>query len=206
MAEQVLEEKTHEEKVPAKAARKRWRAIATLLFFTALNIVLVVVLVSRLNTAQRVITGKATVPLVGHTAPDFTLKTWDGQTIRLSALKGKPVVLNFWASWCDPCKAEAKTLEDAWQRYRANGVIFLGINYQDQEQSARKFLQENGVTYPGGPDTSGQMSVDYGVSNVPATIIINSSGIVVWDYLGQIKDAQTLDNQIEPLLTPAVGG
>ncbi len=187
---------------PAKAPSKKRRAIVTLIFFTALNIVLVAVLVSRLTTAQHIISGAATIPLVGHPAPDFTLTPWDsafGQTIRLSSLKGKPVILNFWASWCTPCNAETPLLQTTWQRYQADGVAFIGIDYQDQQQAAQQFLQEYHVTYPTGPDTSGSISVDYGVSNVPATVFINRSGVVVREHLGQI-DAKTLDAEIQQLL------
>ena len=129
----MLEETLQSQTPPAKVPSKKRRAIATLIFFTALNIVLVAVLWSRLTTTQHILSGAATIPLVGHAAPDFTLTPWDstsGQTIRLSSLKGKPVVLNFWASWCTPCNAETPLLQTTWQHYQAEGVTFIGIDYQ----------------------------------------------------------------------------
>lgn len=185
-----------------KAPRKRGRAIATLICFTALNIVLVAVLWTRLTAAQHIISGAATVPLVGHSAPDFTLQTWGspaGQSIHLAALKGRPVILNFWASWCTPCQQESPMLEAAWQKYQAEGVAFVGIDYQDSQSDAQQFLQHYGITYPAGPDSSGSISVDYGVSNVPSTIFIDRSGVVVRTHLGPL-DAATLEAGIQQLL------
>jgi cytochrome c biogenesis protein CcmG/thiol:disulfide interchange protein DsbE len=198
----MLEETAQVQSGRAKMPNKKRRAIATLIFFTVLNIVLVAVLWSRLATAQHIISGAATVPLVGHPAPDFTLTTWNspsGQPLHLAALKGKPIVLNFWASWCTPCNQETPELQAAWQRYQAAGVAFIGVDYQDQQQEAEQFLQKYHVTYPTGPDTSGSISVDYGVSNVPSTVFIDRSGVVVRQILGPV-DAKTLDAEIQQLL------
>jgi cytochrome c biogenesis protein CcmG/thiol:disulfide interchange protein DsbE len=178
------------------------RTLGTLIFFTALNIVLVVVLVNRLTAAHHIISGAAIAPLVGHPAPDFTLTTWNmpaQQSIELSSLKGKPVVMNIWASWCEPCKSEVPTFQAAWQQHQNDGIVFLGIDYQDTASDAQHFLQHYGVTYPTGPDTSGAISVNYGVSNVPTTIFIDRSGTVVRKILGPV-DAQTLENEIQQLL------
>ena len=198
----MIEEPVQAPTPPAKTPGKKRRTIATLVFFTALNIVLVVVLWTRLTAAQHIISGAATVPLVGHAAPDFTITPWDssaGQTIRLSSLKGHPVILNFWASWCDPCNAETPLLQTTWQQYQADGVVFIGIDYQDQQQAAEQFLQKYHVTYPTGPDTSGAISVDFEVSNVPATIFIDRSGVVVRQHLGPVT-AQILDDELQQLL------
>jgi cytochrome c biogenesis protein CcmG/thiol:disulfide interchange protein DsbE len=199
---EMIEEPVQATTPPAKALGKKRRAMLTLIFFTALNIVLVVVLWTRLTAAQHIISGAATVPLVGHAAPDFTITPFDstsGQIVRLSSFKGHPVILNFWASWCPPCNDEMPLLQSTWQQHQTDGVIFLGIDYQDQQPAAEQFLQKYHITYPNGPDTSGSISVDYAVSNVPATIFIDRSGVVVRQHLGQV-DAKTLQDEIQQLL------
>jgi cytochrome c biogenesis protein CcmG/thiol:disulfide interchange protein DsbE len=201
MAEYMLQAQAQEPAQRAGKQRKKSRAIAVLLFFTALNIVLAAFLWHLLTTPQSTITGSAQVPLVGHPAPDFTLTTWDGKQLHLAAMKGQPVVLNFWASWCDPCKAELPLLENAWQRYQAEGVVFIGVNYQDQAQAAQQFLQKYHVTYATGPDTSGTMSEQYSINNVPTTIFIDRAGVVQRGILGQIKDQQQLDADMQQLLS-----
>lgn len=102
-------------------------------------------------------------PLIGHQAPPFTLPLFEGQSISLESLRGKVVFLNFWASWCVPCRAEARTLEVAWLKYRDQGVVFVGVDIQDKEQDAREFLREFGITYPNARDASGRAAIDYGV-------------------------------------------
>ena len=85
-------------------------------------------------------------------APDFRLNTFDGQTLQLSDLRGQAVVINFWASWCIPCRDEAPILEKTWREYRDRGVVLVGVAYLDDEKPARDFITEFTITYPNGPD------------------------------------------------------
>lgn len=182
--------------------RLKSRTFAVLIFFTLLNIALGTILWTSLTTPSQSIHGAAFIPLVGHSAPDFTLTPWkslSGQSIRLSALKGNLVVLNIWASWCDPCKQEAPTFEAAWRKYQARGVLFLGVNDRDRQQAAQQFLQTYSITYPNGPDPSEEISAAYGVNGIPTTIFIDRSGIVARTILGPI-DAATLEAEIQQLL------
>ena len=89
-------------------------------------------------------------PASSGSAPDFTLNTFEGETIRLSDLRGQVVVINIWASWCVPCRDEAPVLERLWREYRDRGVVFLGVDYADTEREARAFIAEFGLTYPNG--------------------------------------------------------
>jgi cytochrome c biogenesis protein CcmG/thiol:disulfide interchange protein DsbE len=123
-------------------------------------------------------------PLIGQRAPDFTVRLFNGDEIKLGQLGGKVVFLNFWASWCLPCRAEARELEAAWRNLKDQDVIFLGINIQDREEDARTFLGEFQVTYPNGRDLSGKVAVEYGVWGVPETFIIDPTGTITYKHVG----------------------
>ena len=127
-------------------------------------------------------------PKVGAAAPGFTLSMLSGGgSIDLASLRGKPVVLNFWASWCDPCKSEAKVLEQAWQRYRGEGVQFVGVDFHDVAGDARRFVSAHGLTFPMVQDGSGDVtSGRYGVSQVPETYVVGRTGRIVVHIAGPI--------------------
>ncbi|HUP36115.1 MAG TPA: TlpA disulfide reductase family protein [Candidatus Limnocylindria bacterium] len=139
-------------------------------------------------------------PLVGKPAATFALTTFDGEPVSLDALRGKVVVVNFWASWCIPaCYDEAPSLERAWQAYRDRGVALVGINIQDKEEPARRFLDRFGHTFPNAPDPAGRVSVDYGVYGVPETFFIDRQGRVRFKHVGAVTD-EILTEQIDRLL------
>jgi len=123
-------------------------------------------------------------PLIARQAPPFTLTLFDGRTIRLEDLRGKVVFLNFWASWCPPCRAEARTLEAAWQKYKERDVIFLGVNIQDREEDARKFIKEFGITYWNGRDGTGKIAINYGIWGLPETFFIDRQGRITYKHVG----------------------
>ncbi len=153
---------------------------------------LLVILLVRLIAAGQTVAAVAPYPLVGHLAPDFTVSLWNGQpgqTIHLSALKGKPVVVNFWASWCDSCTQELPALESAYKQYSQKGVVFVGLAYDDTAANGTPFLQKYGVTYPSGPDASGEISVAYGVTGVPETVFIGRDGKIVSKIPAMVTDA-----------------
>jgi cytochrome c biogenesis protein CcmG, thiol:disulfide interchange protein DsbE len=119
-------------------------------------------------------------PRMGAAAPSFSLRRIDGAgTLDLASLRGKAVVLNFWASWCVPCKGEAAMLQQAWQRYRSQGVVFLGVDYHDVTSDARTFLSHHGITYPTVQDGSGAVGDRYGLTGVPETYFIDRNGRLV---------------------------
>lgn len=125
-------------------------------------------------------------PLLGREAPAFTLTLFDGSAISLADLRGKAVFLNFWASWCPPCRAEARDLEAAWRRLKDKDVVFLGIDIQDTETDARTFLREFDVTYPNGRDGTGKIAVDYGVWGIPESFFIDPQGRITYKHVGGI--------------------
>lgn len=125
-------------------------------------------------------------PLIGRPAPPFTLTLFDGKKISLNDLRGKVVFLNFWASWCPPCRAEARDLEEAWQKYKDKKIVFLGIDIQDTEAAALAFLKEFEITYLNGRDASGKISIDYGVWGIPETFFIDPEGRITYKHVGDL--------------------
>jgi cytochrome c biogenesis protein CcmG/thiol:disulfide interchange protein DsbE len=139
-------------------------------------------------------------PLLGKPAAPFTLKTFDGEDISLQALKGRVVVMNFWASWCYPaCYEEAPALERGWQAYKDRGVLLIGVNIQDKEEPARRFLAQFHHSFPNAPDPAGRVSVDYGVYGVPETFFIDRAGRIRFKQVGGVTDA-IFKEQVERLL------
>jgi cytochrome c biogenesis protein CcmG/thiol:disulfide interchange protein DsbE len=139
-------------------------------------------------------------PLVGRQASDFTLQLFDGGTFTLSEQRGKVVVMNVWSSWCIPaCYNEAPALEAAWQRYRGQDVMFLGVNYQDRDAAAREFLARFRHTFPNGPDVGSKVAIEYGLRGVPETFFIDRDGRIAHKHVGEIS-FPTLVQQIERLL------
>ena len=126
-------------------------------------------------------------PSLAKEAPSFTLTLFDGRTLTLKDLRGKAVLVNFWASWCMPCRAEAKALEAAWQSYKDRGVVFVGIDVQDKKEDARAFMKEFGITYLNGRDASGKIAVDYGVWGIPETFFIDPDGRITYKHAGELK-------------------
>jgi cytochrome c biogenesis protein CcmG, thiol:disulfide interchange protein DsbE len=126
-------------------------------------------------------------PLVGRSAPAFTVRLMDGEELSLTDLRGKVVFLNFWASWCPPCRAEARMLEASWKAHREAGdVVFLGINMQDREEAAREFLREFGITYPNGIDGGSRIAISYGVWGIPETFFLDPAGRITYKQVGAL--------------------
>tara|TARA_B100000029_G_scaffold442556_1_gene461045 strand:+ start:715 stop:1221 length:507 start_codon:yes stop_codon:yes gene_type:complete len=123
-------------------------------------------------------------------APDFNLTSFDGQRLQLSDFRGRVVILNFWASWCPPCRIEAPVLQRAADRLEERGVTVLGIDVWDDPSSATQFLNEVGVTYLNAEDTTREIPVEYGVTGLPETFIINTRGVLVARWIGPITDEQ----------------
>jgi cytochrome c biogenesis protein CcmG/thiol:disulfide interchange protein DsbE len=138
---------------------------------------------------------------IGETAPDFTLTTFEGEQISLEDLKGKVVVLNFWASWCKPCEEEAAELETAWRIYQPGGeVVFLGVDYVDTETQAMVYLEKFDVTYPNGPDLRTQISQAFRIRGVPETYILDQDGKLAAFKISPFLSLAEIQGMIDPLL------
>ena len=119
-------------------------------------------------------------------APTFSFTTFEGEKISLEDLRGKGVVLNFWASWCNPCREEAVMLEETWQREKENNIVFIGLDYLDQEPAAKAYLQEFAISYANGPDLRSQAARVYGIKGVPETFFIDPQGKIAQLVIGPI--------------------
>lgn len=126
----------------------------------------------------------------GRVAPDFSLTTFDGAIVRLSDYRGRPVVLNFWASWCPPCRAEAPALSKV-ATVKSDQVAFLGIDVRDREAKARAFVTEFAVPYPNGPDPGG-VEAQYRGVGIPYTVFIAADGTVKRVWLGPLDEQRLI--------------
>jgi cytochrome c biogenesis protein CcmG/thiol:disulfide interchange protein DsbE len=138
-------------------------------------------------------------PLESGLAPDFTLTTFKEETITLSELRGRVVIVNFWASWCPPCREEAAYLEATWRKYKDRGVVFIGVDYVDARPNALAYIEEFDITYPNGPDLGERIAEAYGIQGVPETFYVDKAGQLRGVHIGPLSPP-ILDNKIDELL------
>jgi cytochrome c biogenesis protein CcmG, thiol:disulfide interchange protein DsbE len=139
-------------------------------------------------------------PRASGPAPDFSLTGFDGRVITLSQLRGQVVVINFWASWCQPCRQEAAYLERTWRKYENKGVVFIGVDWSDTEKEARAYLQEFGITYLSGPDLGTRISQSFRIQGVPETYYVDKTGQLRGVTIGPLE-APALDDKVDALLS-----
>lgn len=195
---------------PAAAARPAWQRLLPVLALVAVAWFGVQWL-TRAEDRPQVVQGEA---------PLLQLTAFDGSQIDLAALwgqghgqgygqgRGQGVVVNFWASWCEPCRVEAELFEDAWRAEQARGdagrdasVLFVGVNRQDTRTAALAFLDEFGVSYPNGADDDSMWSRNFGVIGLPTTFFIDADGIiqsVVWGPITSARELETHLAKIRP--------
>lgn len=133
---------------------------------------------------------------LGEKAPDFVLTTFDGEQIDTEDLRGKVIVINFWASWCLTCEQEALELEQAYQSFRDEGVVFLGVDYVDTESEALVYLSKYNITYPNGPDLRTRISQAFRVRAVPETYIVSKDGVLVDVKIGPYQSFAEIENAV----------
>jgi cytochrome c biogenesis protein CcmG/thiol:disulfide interchange protein DsbE len=138
-------------------------------------------------------------PVDNGPAPDFSLTGFDGRAATLSNLRGQVVIVNFWASWCQPCREEAAYLEQTWRKYEDQDVIFIGVDYVDTEKAALGYIEEFDITYINGPDLKTRISDAYNIQGVPETFFIAKNGDVRGMHIGPLFPPE-LDEKIEELL------
>jgi cytochrome c biogenesis protein CcmG/thiol:disulfide interchange protein DsbE len=134
-------------------------------------------------------------------APDFTVTTYDGETFTLSEHFGKPIVINFWASWCETCKDEQPLFEQSWQQHQGE-VLFFGLSHLDQDKNARYWLDYYKVSYPNALDVGGKVYNLYHVQGVPETFFIDAQGNLVDYYVGAFPTAGLLEQYVQLAINP----
>lgn len=189
------------ETLPVEEAPKRGVPLwAQIVVWTGLVVLLAVVALG-LRRAQQ-----GTVQ-PGEVIPDFSLTLFDGyefegkEKVNFSELRGKVVVINFWASWCKPCEQEAADLEAVWRYYQPTGeVVFIGIDYVDTEPEARGYLTKFDITYPNGPDLATRISQFFRIKGVPETYFIDRNGVLQYIQVGPFSNETQIRQQVDKLL------
>jgi cytochrome c biogenesis protein CcmG/thiol:disulfide interchange protein DsbE len=133
------------------------------------------------------VTHQAKGTRLGKSVPSFRAQRLDGRgSLSLASFRGRPVVLNFWASWCVPCKSEAPALERTWREYRGRGLVVLGVDYTDASSDAKHFVAKRGLTFPIVRDPSGQIGSSYRLTGVPETFVLDRKGRLVEHLLAPV--------------------
>jgi peroxiredoxin len=146
--------------------------------------------------------GQIPAPQQGFMAPDFELKTPKGETVKLSDLRGQAVLVNLWATWCPPCRAEMETIEKIYQEYQDQGFTVLSVNmtYQDEPSDVMPFVNEHGLTFPILLDETGDMAKAYQLKSLPSSYFINRDGIINEVVIGGPMSEALLRTRIEDIL------
>jgi peroxiredoxin len=137
---------------------------------------------------------------VGDEATDFKLQNLEGQSVSLSELRGKPVMLNFWATWCGPCRNEMPYLQQIYDEWQDKGLVLLEINMSESSSTVQQFLTNNGYTFPVYIDTDGSVADTYGISGIPTTFFIDSDGVIQQVIRGSFPSKAAIETQLYKIM------
>lgn len=142
---------------------------------------------------------QASRPEVGEVVPDFALTTLDGKEGKLSDLRGKAVMINFWASWCEPCRTEMPAMQEAYEKYKDQGFEIVAVNIAETEVTANSFARQYGLTFPIWMDKDREVTRLYKIGPIPSSLFVDPNGKIVYRYEGPVNVSQ-LDSIIQPML------
>lgn len=185
------------------------RKIPILAVGLPLSVFLVVLIIGMLQSSREI--GRPGVnDTLGEVAvstdanADFLVTTLDGDELRLSDLRGSIVLVDFWSSWCPPCRAEAPILAEAYDRWSKLGVEFVGVSIWDNEDDVRAFIERHDISYPNAIDEDGSIAVEFGVRGIPEKFFVNPDGEVVRKINGP-NTSQSLDEVLTQMSDAAIG-
>ncbi len=139
---------------------------------------------------------------IGNPAPDFQLLNLEGQNVSLSNLRGKPVLVNFWASWCPPCRAEMPFIQEIFEdeEWSDKGLVILAINIGERPSTAKRFMASNGLSFPVPLDTSQNVALKYNVSAIPTTLLIDKDGIIKAIKVGAFSSKADIEKSLSKII------
>lgn len=139
-------------------------------------------------------------PQVGKLAPDFQLPSLDGQVVALSNLRGKPVLINFWATWCGPCREEMPYLQQIYDGWSDQGLVLLTIDIQESPATIREFMQNHNLTLPVLLDSRGSVTQRYNIIGIPTTFLIDKEGIIQAKKIGPFPSAKAIEKELGKIM------
>ena len=178
-------------------SRTTWRVLVALLL--ALG-VMWIALSREITNVAAIVDDPPALPRKGFVAPDFELETLDGRTIALSDLRGQVVLINFWATWCPPCRAEMPAIQQVYERYRDQGFEVLAVNLQEQDAQMSAFVEERELTFPILPDRDGSVSNVYRVTSIPTTFFVDRTGTIQEIIVGGPLPHALIESKVTALL------
>lgn len=169
-----------------------------------LKVVLVIILTSGLLisgcSAGSSPEGSAQAPQVGKLAPDFQLPNLEGQPISLSHFRGKPVLVNFWATWCPPCRYEMPYIQEVFDEWSGNGLVVLAINIGESPSTVKDFIQSGNFSFPVLLDTKQDVALKYNVRGIPATFFIDKDGIIQDIRIGAFPNKEAIEKRLSKII------
>ncbi len=139
-------------------------------------------------------------PEIGKLAPDFTLTGMDGQKVSLSDLRGKPVLLNFWASWCGPCRMEMPFLQKIYEKWTGKDLVLLAINLQEEPTKVREFVESAGFTFPVLLTTGNEIPLAYNIRGIPATFFVDADGVIRDIKVGAFFGIEDIESRLVKIM------
>ena len=178
--------------------RISWKLVSTVVFAVLVLAFFALMAFGLANRSPA--TGRSGETRVGKPAPQFSMPLLGGGEFRSQDHRGSPMIINFWASWCPPCRQESPGFERVWQRYREQGIQLVGVDIQDTEEDALAYVNEFGLTFPNGRDVDGKITVEYGVIGLPVTFFISADGMVEGRWVGALPEDR-LESWTQALLS-----